>query len=204
MLGSNFKKIEGETNLLFSVSNGDALAFEHIFKHYSVSLFNYSFQMLDDKALAEDLVQDVFVNIWLNREKLLEIKSFKDYLFILSKNRIINELKKRAKLYINSCSVDDIDNDIEEDGVKEIEFKRYKEQIYNLLDFEIDKLPEQQQKILKLAKIEKRSYQQIAELLNISIETVRKHLFLANKTLRKNMEGKNTEIILIILFSKFF
>jgi len=204
MFKTELNAVKGEKDLLIAISNGDSHSFELIFKHYASSLGRYAYRVLEDKDVAEDLVQDVFINVWLNKEKLANVNSFKDYIFILSKNRILNELKKKAKNYLKNCTVESIIETIQEDGDIILEWKLEREQIYNQLNSAIEKLPAQQQRIIKLAKIEKKSYQQIAEILNISIETVRKHLFLAYKTLRVNMQSNHDKIIPIILFYNLF
>lgn len=106
MIMSNFKQLNDEIDLLIAISDGDVRSFEVIFKHYGSVLFDYAVRILEDHDTSEDLVQDVFISIWLNREKLVQIKSFKDYLFILSKNRVLNALKKKSRKELSSYSID--------------------------------------------------------------------------------------------------
>ncbi|MCA5005070.1 RNA polymerase sigma factor [Sphingobacterium bovistauri] len=201
---SNFLGLKNEIDLLIAISNSDSDSFEIVFKHYGPLLFDYAFRIMEDSDASEDLVQDVFISIWLNREKLKYIKSFKDYIFILSKNRILNTLKKKGREKLLTYAIGNVG--IAYDVVDEdlIEEKRKKEEIYTILEDKISQLPSQQQKIFKLAKNEKKSYQQISEQLGISIETVRKHMFLALKTLKKEMQRENLDVMIIILSIIFF
>jgi len=186
-----------EQLLLTAIGDGDQKSFEILFTHYYTPFGHYIHRLLEDRSLTEDVLQETFLKIWIHREKLPAITSFKDYLFILIRNRVYNLLKQRAKDYILFAPLDETNvHALVEPQEKEdkVELEAY----YALIEAEVEKLPVQQQKIFKLAKIEKLKYEQIAQQLNLSVETVRKHLYLANKTLRDHLRGREGEFILLI------
>jgi len=186
-----------EQLLLTAVVDGDQKSFETLFTHYYIPFGHYIHRLLEDRSLTEDVLQETFLKIWIHREKLSTITSFKNYLFILIRNRVYNLLKQRAKDYMLFTPLDQANThslEASQEKDDKIELEAY----YALIEAEVEKLPVQQQKIFKLAKIEKLKYEQIAQKLNLSVETVRKHLYLANKTLREHLKGREGEFIVLI------
>ena len=203
MFRNQITNLNEEKELLSLACSGHEKSFEKLFLFYYKPLGNYVYHMVEDYDFAEDIVQDVFLTLWCKKEKLKEIKSFKDYLFIVTKNKVITMLRQRVKWEVLNKSLDyssKLNNIAEVDDSSSMN----RELWINILEEEIEKLPAQQKNILKLSKINKMSYQQIADFLNISIETVRKHLYLAQRNLREQMRGKNHEIIIYIIFFDIF
>lgn len=187
-----------EQLLLAAIGNGDQKSFEVLFSHYYTPCGHYIYRLLEDQTLAEDVLQETFLKVWIHRSKLPGIHSFKDYLFILIRNRVYNLLKQRAKDHVLFTPLDEsiaLSSPISQEKDEKLELEAY----YSLIESEVEKLPVQQQKIFKLAKIEKLKYEQIAQQLNLSVETVRKHLYLANKTLKDHLKGREGEFIFLII-----
>ncbi|MDN5204372.1 RNA polymerase sigma-70 factor [Fulvivirgaceae bacterium BMA10] len=169
-----------EKNILTSVSKGSHESFELLFNNYGDFIFHYAFRTLRSKEEADDIVQQAFVQVWKNRTKLPEIKSFKDYLFIVSKNLILarlktiqkerslgNDLKFRIEISHNRTEEDLIYSDFE---------KMAKQAIASL--------PPQRSVIFQLRKEEGYSYSQIAKRLSISENTVKVSLYQSMQHIR--------------------
>ena len=87
----NFHK---ESELLQNVSTGSSKAFRSLYFQWEPTLSSFIFQITKSKELTSEIVQDVFLKIWMTRESLQEVKNFKAYLYVVSKNQAINALKK--------------------------------------------------------------------------------------------------------------
>ncbi|MEO6813775.1 MAG: sigma factor, partial [Ginsengibacter sp.] len=90
MLSSN---LNTEKDLLIQVSNGDEKAFKDLFSCYYQKLFNYIFCFTKSKQVAEELVMDVFLKIWLGREIIPQIEKFDAFLFRVAHNKSIDFLR---------------------------------------------------------------------------------------------------------------
>lgn len=193
-----------EKEVLRAVSAGDHQSFEFLFLSYYKPLGNYIYQLLEDESQTEDMIQEIFLGLWTDRDRLATVKSFKDYLFIISRNRVYNQLKIKAKNNLMFASIELNKERLEEIEQEQLDDHLTRESYFLLLEHEIEKLPLQQQKIFKLSKINKMKYEQIAQKLNISVETVRKHMYLAQRKLREQLRGKEGEMLLVILSTFYF
>ena len=86
-----------ESDLLAEVARGNENAFKVLFDRYWDKIFSVAFVLTKSVVLAEEIVQDVFLKIWLNRLKLPEIENFEGYLFIIGRNHIFNELRNKTE-----------------------------------------------------------------------------------------------------------
>lgn len=129
--------------------------------------------------MAENIAQDLFVNIWIDKEKLLNINSPDSYLFICTRNAAIQHLKKKK--------ITDGFNISEVYGIGEnyTEEEVFLEELQTIISEEIEKMPPQRHQVFVMSRFQGKSTKQIALELNISPRTVEKHLSAALKTLRK-------------------
>ena len=185
---------EKETEILKDIAAGSSKAFRALYSQWEPTLSSFIFQVTRSKIITAEIVQDVFLKIWMTRESLVEVKDFKAYLFVISKNRAINALKKsladleRMKKYASEVPF----NEQPEDDNDQIPF--------TLIDEAIDQLSPRQKEIFLLHRHERYSYREIAEQLGIGKESVKTHLSLAIKSIKNHIETKITLIILLIDF----
>ncbi|MBT33282.1 MAG: hypothetical protein CMO01_26775 [Thalassobius sp.] len=173
-----------ENALLNSVSKGSHKSFELFYNEYSKLVFGYAFKSLKCKSEADDIVQQTFTRIWENREKLAEIRSPKDYVFIISRNLIFSRLKLKFK-----------DESLSEELKLNVQLMRQRacdeELIYSDIEkiakAAIEALPKQRKLIFKLSKEQHYTQDEIAEHLSISKNTVKESLRKAYQQIRKDL-----------------
>ena len=186
---------EKETEILKDIAAGSSKAFRTLYSQWEPTLSSFIFQVTRSKVITAEIVQDVFLKIWMTRESLVEVKDFKAYLFVISKNRAINALKKsladleRMKKYASEVPFNEQPED-EDDAQLHL----------SLIDEAIDHLSPRQKEIFLLHRHERYSYREIAEQLGIGKESVKTHLSLAIKSIKNHIETKITLIILLIEF----
>ena len=190
-----------EKKLLLQVAGGDEHAFSELFHIYHQHLGAHIYRITDSVELAEEVVQDTFLKIWMNRETLSSVKNFKAYVFVVSKNHALNCLRRLAKERIAQKSIEDNAAALEiPDLVDNNEY-------YNLLDEAIDHLPAQQQKVYLLSRHDRLKYEEIAHKMGLSRETVKKYLQVATLSITTFLQANSNVMPLIfisILFFKLF
>ncbi len=186
-----------EKNILKDISNGDAKAFEDLFKSFFSELTFYAIRFVEDMETAEEIVQDIFFNIWDNRTKISINTSVKSYLYTTVKNTCLNLIKhkkvenKYREYFSRSLQSDELN---EETWIKA-------DDLHSKITTAINKLPEQRRKIFMMSRFEELTYKEIANKLSISIKTVENQMGSALKFLR--IELKDFLPLLILLKSLF-
>jgi RNA polymerase sigma-19 factor, ECF subfamily len=185
----NDKKTNIESVWVKKICEGDAQSFESLFKAYCQNLIYFARRYVFDKQTAENIVQDIFVRIWTNRQNLDSTKSIKTYLFTAVKNESLK--------YLRRADVENRNNQIEVDRIEDTEnaYDRVEQkEIYEDLNEAVNSLPEKCAEIFRMSKFDKLKYSEIADVLNISVKTVETQMGRALEKLRKNLKH------LIILF----
>jgi RNA polymerase sigma-70 factor (family 1) len=189
-----------EATLLLKVANGDEISFRQLFEHYWDNIYGVALAYTKSTVIAEEMVQDVFLKIWLNREKLAMVEKFDGYLFTVARNHIFNELRKKVK---EEPFIDSLLNYFQEtSGSPEQQLlNKESEQLINMA---IKQLPPQQRIIYCLCRQDGLSQDEIATKLQISRHTVKSHMNKALKFIRNflhlHFEIKNVLILYCILY----
>ena len=185
--------ILSEKELLLKVADGDEKAFAELFYAHHNKLGAYVFGWTKSLQLAEEIVQDVFLKIWLNREVLRMVEKFDNYLYILSRNYTFNALRKIASEQLKRQEwARHFENDLDLDP------DTAAEDYLPLIEKAISSLPPQQQKVFILKRRQGLKYDEIASQLNIAPETARKHLAAAQRNIIAYIKS-NPQVILLIL-----
>jgi RNA polymerase sigma-70 factor (ECF subfamily) len=172
---TNYSKYEAE-ELLHLISKNDEAAFSELYDRFWKKMFAVAYNRLKEVQDAEDIVHDVFVRLWANRQKL-EIGELENYLATAVKYGVLSKIKKRAreKKYLKtetSLSV------VESSSETKVHYR----QILELVRTEVEKLPERCRLIFKYSRDEGMPVKQIAAKLSISPKTVENQI---NKALRQ-------------------
>lgn len=162
--------------------------FEVFYEAYFARMVRFSSVYVDDRQDAENLVQDIFMYLWEHPEVWVEIKHVDAFLFTLLRNRCLNFLKRQSHLQ----RMDDEQELICRLNLKALEsFEETcnsMEDVESIVNAAIAKLPARCREILLLSKIEKLKYKEIAERMNISINTVENQMSIALKKLRAELK----------------
>ena len=169
-----------EAEILAQIAGGSEQAFATLFHKYRDKVYSVAFRLTESTFLAEEVVQDLFLKLWIQRGKLSEIKSFEDYLFIMARNQVFSALRRIAlqkNLAENlSITLPQSANSTYED-ICNTEYDQ-------MIRTAIDQLPHQQREIYILSKEKELKRDEIAQLLHISPETVKTHLSRAIRHIR--------------------
>lgn len=168
------------------ISNNDAL--NECFNKYADLMCNYAHNYLNDRSLAEDVVQDIFQRLIEKKVKLTNGNTVKNYLLNAVRNACVNYLKKQNPVTYTA--------DLINYQVIDEEFADYDEKVYEQLQEELFKLPPQTQKVIVGIFYRDLKYQEVADELKISINTVKSLLKSGLNTLRKAF-GEETKLILL-------
>lgn len=180
-----------EETELKKLAGGSPEALENIYEFYSASLFRVVNRYLRNRDTTEDLVQEVFLMVWENRDAFAVVDNFQAYLITVSKNLALKYLKEIAKEEEAKKEWGKLVT--EEIGSDKNTVEHQKELYQHILDA-VSLLPEQRQKVYRMAKFEGLSYLSIAEHLDISPNTVRNHMVSANRFIRSYL-NKNSVVI---------
>lgn len=171
--------------IVLSIERGNKDAFSLFYNFYWKRVYHFMSLYIKNESEIEDLIQDVFIKVWENRGELDAEKDPSNYLFILSRNTILNFLRKKnnSRKYteiilngIENYTKYNIDDDVE---IKELELE---------LSRLIDQLPERQREVFRLSRHKHYTQAQIADKMNISVKTVENHMTRALAFLKDKLQ----------------
>jgi RNA polymerase sigma-70 factor (family 1) len=166
------------------ISEGDKSAFEHVFKAWYQPLCNYGCSLMKDMDEAEEVVQNVFFNIWNKRESLAINMSIKSYLYRAVHNDCLNKIKHSKVRTLYAEDYKSRNSGGFEDSASLIDAKELNKRINEA----IEGLPEQCGIVFRLSRFEHLKYSEIAEQLDISVKTVENHMGKALRILRESLK----------------
>lgn len=187
-----------EQSVILRLQKGDSDAFLELYNHYHAALYHYVLRFVKSPAIAEDVLQDVFLKIWEIKSRLDPALSFKAYLYRICRNSVFKLLKKMA-----------VDENLRvqvmqqfAQSVADADLKVLWQQYEVILQAAINRLPPQRQKVFKLCREEGKTYDQVAEELGISRNTVKEHMVLAMKLIREHVDqyGDTPTHFIFLLF----
>lgn len=187
-------------DVLEQVSNGDESAFRMLFDIYRPNIYTTALRITNDECMAEDIVQDTFVKIWIKRDLLSSLDNFEGWMYVLAKNITLNIIKRqdsykayaqeeaRAALIRVHPEADYL--------VQDKEFQR-------MLQEAIDRLPPKQKETYRLIKEQYLKRDEAANLLQVSPETVKWTLDQAMKNIRAYCLANMKEMPFVMLLHFF-
>jgi len=183
-----------EKSILISVAQGDEVAFEILFNQYKNKILFFAWKFLQSESKAEDVLQEIFIKVWTCREQLPDVRNFSTWLNAITRNYLFNALRRLAteEAFIKELSsIPTQQNDaIDDMAVDELQLA---------LQCAVSTLSPQQRRIFELSRVEGLKHEQIAEKLNISRETVKKHMTDALQRIRMQMKTHESLVHLSIL-----
>ncbi|OOG69819.1 hypothetical protein B0E44_11720 [Flavobacterium sp. A45] len=186
-----------DTVIINRLRNGDKQALTELYNEFWQLLFVSSYNVIKDKELCEDIIQDIFMNIWNNREKLEINISLKGYLYACARYQVFNQFKKnKNKVHVEF--LDDLDKRFQHSTP---ETQMMHEELVQQISSIIETLPEKCQLVYKLSRDEQLSHKEIAARLDISTKTVENHITKALQVIRLSM-GSTASMAMVLWLSK--
>lgn len=180
----NLKKITDE-ELMLRFQNGDENSYSELVERYKNKLMNHIFYYMKDRESAEDIVQDTFVRVYLNKEKYKEIAKVSTWIYTIAINLAKTALSRSGKMNSFSITGKDGENDYEiRDNHSSTDRDVLKNELSDIIMSSIDSLEEKFREIVMLRDIDEMSYEEIAALLQIPTGTVKSRLNRARLNLR--------------------
>lgn len=179
-----------ERVLVEKVKNADIASFEIIFRANFDELYRYALAFMGDTQEAEDLVQELFIWLWENKQYIKTDMSLKSYLIKILQNRALNKIKHnkiKQKYHKEKSKLLEEEEKLQKDY---IEYYIENSEVSNLevrIKKAIEELPEQCKRIFKLNRFEGLKYREISDKLDISLSTVKNQMSIALKKLKENI-----------------
>ena len=188
--------------LLLLIKTGNKAAFDQLFRMFYIKLRNYSYRITNDFKASEDIVQDIFFNLWTKPELVDKINSLEAYLRVSVYNRSIGLIKEKSNRNITRLNNHFIE--LEEIHLEILEYHRdflIEKELTLEISKAVESLPEQCRLVFKLSRNFGFKNAEIAEYLGISIKGVEKHITKALLHLRKELKEFLTIFIALFFLS---
>lgn len=191
--------ISADKILVKGIIAGNESDFRAMYDQYRDKLYTYGLKITKSEEDAEEIVHQVFLKIWTHREKLNPDLSFNALLYKITKNYALNFLEKAARSTAHQEElyyyIEQQQNNLED----EIIYDDY----LHLVEKAVDMLPPQRKRVFKMHRTEGMSYKEIAEALQLSKGTVKNHMILSLKFLKKYLYT-HTDLTLLWIFLSFY
>ncbi|WP_417359491.1 RNA polymerase sigma factor [Galbibacter sp.] len=189
-----------EQFLVLRLQKGSEGAFRKLFDRYRKDIYAYSLSILKSKHQAEEVVQDVFLKVWLNHENLDPSLSFKSYIFTIARNLAFNVLAKAAndvKLKERIFYKNQIGSNMADTQLLEEDYEKLKNRA-------IDELSPRCKQVFQMSRNDGKSYEQIAKELGISTNTVKNQMSTALASIKEFLSLNGDIVFLFIFLSDHF
>ena len=167
------KVIKSNEELLLLICEDNEVAFYQLYERYSRRLYGFVLRYIKQEADAEEIVQEVFIKIWETRDKIDVYSSFESFLFTIAYNATISLFRKRAReeKYLEHLkSLQQVE--AAPNLIDKIQFNELNDTVQSLLN----ELTPRQKEVFQLSREQGLAHEEIAKKLNISVNTVKKHI----------------------------
>jgi len=188
-----FKDCDKERELIKEIVGGSEKAFSILFFNYLPILQSFALKFTKSEHAAEEIIQDAFLRIWLNRDKLEHVDNIKAYLYKYVSNECLSFIRKKIKEEKAIGLLKNRYSDLENVTLDAIHLN----EINRIIIAAVDKLPSQRRKIYDLSRGEGKNIPEIAEILGLSASTVKNALVIALKSIRENLIKHGVSLFLI-------
>ncbi|WP_157963021.1 RNA polymerase sigma-70 factor [Chitinophaga deserti] len=158
-----------DKELVTLLAGNDARAFEVLYQRHAGAMYQFAYKKVPVQAIVEDLLQEVFANLYRRRAELSHIENIRSYLYNALRNRIFNELR-------NSLLHEQHHAQMPPEQVTALHINYDLQQLEKVFAAALDKLTERSREIFLLSRRDHLSYKEIAERLGISVKAVEKHM----------------------------
>jgi RNA polymerase sigma-70 factor (family 1) len=189
-------KTQSDKELVRAMSSGDQAAFTILFNRHWKDLFSFVHKLTQDENETKDILQDVFVHIWKNRDKLYANESFLPYLNTVAYSNVMMAFRRsKIKLQGTNTLLQMVDRSMESDD--RLLYKEAKQSV----DHELEKMPFNMRQCFRLSRYEEKSIREIAAELGLSEQTVKNNISEALRRLRLSI-GQGSLLYFSLLLLK--
>lgn len=190
-----YLSLHSSRDLQQRIAAGDEHAFRQLFSENWDNIYGVAFAFTKSPELAEEITQDVFVKIWVKRERLAGVEQLGSYLYTTARNHILNTLRKKWK---EPAFLDQLGNYFLANAYSPEDALLLKESA-RIIQEAIAHLPSQQRRVYQLSREEGLSQEDIARKLHISKHTVKSHMNKALHSLRDAIGPYSSELMLLVI-----
>jgi RNA polymerase sigma-70 factor (ECF subfamily) len=188
------RSIPMENDIIVSFRKGGPEALQTLLKQYYNPLCLFADRLLTDKAAAEDIVGEAFIKLWNKRANFESLQNIKAFMYITVRNACLNHLKQAKRDSLSKKQMAYLTGEKEEFVLNEMIRAEVLKEIMN----EVNNLPEQCGKVLRLGYLEGFKNQEIADMLNISVHTVKNQKARAIQLLKTRLRNRDLMSLLLI------
>ncbi|TCD28674.1 RNA polymerase sigma-70 factor [Pedobacter psychrodurus] len=180
----------GDFELLKQLANDDEKAFDQLFVSYYPGLIRFCKSLLNSSnGDAEDLVQDVFFKLWESRKSLSVHTALNSFLYTSVKNKVNDHFrKKKTKAFVPIDSIEERSTDSFYAPDQQLMYKELDWDIHQMITL----LPDRTELVFRMNRHDHLSYEEISNILGISIHSVKTHMYRAIKFLKENFRYYNS------------
>lgn len=172
--------MSSDKQLIRAIKGGDTKSFEKLFEKYYDRYFSFACALLHDADAAEDVLQNVFLKLWIGRDRLDENRSIENYLLVSVRNEIFDYLRlKYNQTVVRGETPEKVDTSAD------IEEEMFWSETSDRMDKIIKNMPPQRQRIFMMSRYENMASKDIADALGLSVRTVERHIYLALQDLKQ-------------------
>jgi RNA polymerase sigma-70 factor (ECF subfamily) len=186
-----------EKELIILLKQGSQKAFDSLYQMYAKRLYAYCYQYTKSREETEEIVQDVFMKLWINKSTIRQEDTINSLLFTIARNQLINGYKSRLNSFVFEEYVDYCNQ--EELSVNDTAHRVEYDDFCRLLDKAMTYLSDTQQKVFDYCKLRQLSNRETAKRLSLQEQTVKNQLSIALKILREKLPKIIIFILLLIV-----
>lgn len=180
---------DNEKELLLSVANGDERSFQVLVTQYWPQVYGTALRLTRSPEQAKDLSQDIFVKLWNNRARLPEVENPATFIYVCSRNLIMDHLKKKV---LRTDNLDALTDHFTEAPLNDAQTGMEYKELEKILMMAIDHLPEKVKEVFVLHRFNGLSHVQISRQLNISVVSSQTYIVRALRSIREYL-GRHSE-----------
>jgi len=191
----SLEHLHNEPRLVQELQAGNEEAFATLYRHYSPILYINVLKIVQDPAIAEEIIQELFTRVWQKKDAKGIVENFSGYLYRIAQNLVhdfFRRLRRDQQLMKRFGS-------IATRNYEDVEEQFYQKQSSEILQKAIDQLSQQQKKAYELVKTEGHTYKETAEIMGISPFTVKEYLAAAKKSIRDFLVN-NINLLALLIF----
>lgn len=187
---TTMEDLQQEIADIIDMKNGDVRAFTRLYQRYHKLIHSNILKLVKSPEASVEILQDVFVSLWQNRDRINTQKPLGGWLFVVSYNRALNRIRKEIKDSL--VFVDEYPINLGHNEIESLEEEVFELQML-LLEEAVSELPKRKREVFYMYRYEGQSKKDVADRLGLSLRTVGNHLKDANRMIKEYVWEKHPE-----------